>query len=254
MDVKSLKALLAGVAEGRIDVAEAVRALRDLPYENLGYARLDHHRALRTGFPEVIFCQGKTPSQVAQIFARLAAKSPVVLATRAGEQVFACVKRAVAGAKYHPAARCITLQKEPAETPAGPPVAVLSAGTADQPVAEESRIALSLMGHPVRALYDVGVSGIHRLFDHLETINECAVVIVVAGMEGALPSVVAGLTPRPVIAVPTSVGYGSSFNGLAALLAMLNSCAPGIGVVNIDNGYGAAALADAIVRTGRERE
>ncbi|MFZ5899128.1 MAG: nickel pincer cofactor biosynthesis protein LarB [Bacillota bacterium] len=254
MDVESLKALLAGVAERKIAIEKALQVLRDLPYENLGYARPDHHRALRTGFPEVIFCQGKTPPQVAQIFARLAAKSSVVLATRAGKQVFACVRRAVPGVKYHPAARCITLQKkEPAETPAGPSVAILSAGTADQPVAEEARVALSLMGHPVRILYDVGVAGIHRLFDHLETINECSVIIVVAGMEGALPSVVAGLTPRPVIAVPTSVGYGSSFNGLAALLAMLNSCAPGVGVVNIDNGYGAAALADAIVRTGRDQ-
>lgn len=248
MNKKKLVALLQDVASGRVAVEAAVEALRHLPYEELGFARPDHHRTLRQGFPEVIFCRGKTPEQVAGIFASLMQAGGPVLATRAGAAVFQAVQRAAPGARYHPQARCITLDTP--EGGVGLEMLVLTAGTADFPVAEEAVVCARAMGHAVTAVYDVGVAGIHRLLDHMALLEQSRVVVVVAGMEGALPSVVAGLTSRPVIAVPTSIGYGASFNGLAALLAMLNSCAPGIGVVNIDNGYGAAALASAIIRSG----
>ncbi|MEW6458779.1 MAG: nickel pincer cofactor biosynthesis protein LarB [Bacillota bacterium] len=248
MNKKKLAALLHDVASGRVAVEAAVEALRRLPYEELGFARPDHHRTLRQGFPEVIFCQGKTPEQVARIFASLAQAGGPVLATRAGVAAFQAVQRTAPGARYHPEARCITLGTP--EGGVGLEMLVLSAGTADLPVAEEVVVCARAMGHTVTTVHDVGVAGLHRLLDHMGLLEQCRVAVVVAGMEGALPSVVAGLTSRPVIAVPTSVGYGASFNGLAALLAMLNSCAPGIGVVNIDNGYGAAALASAIIRSG----
>ncbi|MDI6710828.1 MAG: nickel pincer cofactor biosynthesis protein LarB [Bacillota bacterium] len=253
MNHRQLREILEQVAAGALPVEEAGRRLEDLPYEDLGFARLDHHRELRQGFPEVVFCGGKTPAQVALIFERLARRSDVVLATRATPEAFAAVRRVVPAARYEPAARCI-VRGGSSPRPASRPALLVSAGTADLPVAEEARVCLEALGHPVTTLYDVGVSGLHRLLGHLELIRTSPVIIVVAGLEGALPSVVAGLTARPVIAVPTSVGYGASLGGLDALLAMLNGCAPGVAVVNIDNGYGAAALASAILRTTEDAD
>ncbi|MBE0466700.1 MAG: nickel pincer cofactor biosynthesis protein LarB [Candidatus Desulforudis sp.] len=250
MNKHKLLALLREVAAGRMDVDRAAEALRHLPYEEVGIARLDHHRALRKGFPEVIFCEGKTPSQAAQIFFSLMQAGEPVLATRADHDIYRAVRRVVPRARYHARARCITLGR--LATAGGGPVLILSAGTADLPVAEEAEISTRIMGHGVTSVHDVGVAGLHRLLAHHKLLETCRVVIAVAGMEGALPSVVAGLTPCLVIAVPTSVGYGAGYRGLAALLTMLNSCAPVIGVVNIDNGYGAAALAAAIIRSGEE--
>lgn len=221
---------------------EAVSMLRRLPFEDLGFAKVDHHRAVRCGFPEVIFCQGKTPDQVADIFHRCALMGSNVLATRANPDVHEAVRRRHPQARYHDSARLITLrQKEKIETPGT--IAVVSAGTSDQPVAEEARITAEMMDQTTQAIYDVGVSGIHRLLAFAADIQRASVIIVAAGMEGALPSVVGGLVDCPVIAVPTSIGYGASFGGIAALLAMLNSCASGVTVVNIDNGFGAGFAA-----------
>jgi len=255
--------ILKQLADGETTVEEAAEKLISLPYEDIGYARLDHHREMRTGFPEVIFCQGKTPEQVAEIFCRLSQKTRPVLGTRASEEAYRTVKERCPDAVYKKVAKCIVLpeiktEKSISETTNGAAapkishdpsgmVLVISAGTADMPVAEEAAVCAETMGLNVKRLYDVGVAGIHRLFDSMEAIKEAKVIIVVAGMEGALASVVGGLTRRPVIAVPTSFGYGASFGGLAALLSMLNSCASGVGVVNIDNGFGAAALARAII-------
>jgi NCAIR mutase (PurE)-related protein len=245
-----LRILLESLLSGKVTVEEALEQLAQLPYENLGYARLDHHRELRTGFPEVVFCQGKTVEQVAEIFVRLAAKSKTVLGTRASLDAFNAVKERCPDAVYHQLARCIVISSEDDCEEKGD-VLVVSAGTADMPVAEEAAVSAETMGLKVSRLYDVGVAGIHRLLEHSSLLRQASVVIVVAGMEGALASVVGGLTKRPIIAVPTSVGYGANFGGLSALLAMLNSCASGVGVVNIDNGFGAASLAYAIVDTGR---
>ncbi len=246
MGKKELQILLESLLSGKITVEQALEQLAQLPYENLGYARLDHHRELRTGFPEVVFCQGKTVEQVAEIFARLAARSKVVLGTRAGSEAFKAVKEKCPEAVYHQIARCIVVSSSIDCEKKGN-ILVVSAGTADMPVAEEAAVSAEAMGLGVSRLYDVGVAGIHRLLEHCALLHQATVVIVVAGMEGALASVVGGLTRRPIIAVPTSVGYGANFGGLSALLAMLNSCASGVGVVNIDNGYGAASLAYAIV-------
>lgn len=252
MDKDKLRKLLRDVAGGRMNPDKALESLYGFPYENIGCARLDHHRHLRQGFPEVIFGQGKTPAQIARIFFHLARQSTPVLATRATPEDFRAVRRVLPKAVYHAAARCIVLGEPKPVQNSGPGVTVFSAGTADLPVAEEAAVCARVMGHQVDLVPDVGVSGIHRLLDQGELLRQSQVIIAVAGMEGALPSVVAGLTARPVIAVPTSIGYGASLSGIAALLAMLNSCAPGVAVVNIDNGYGAAAMADAIIRTGRE--
>jgi len=242
--------LLESLLSGKTTVEQALGLLAQLPYEDLGYARLDHHRELRTGFPEVVFCEGKSEEQAAEIFVRLAAKSKTVLGTRADPQIFHTVRARCSDAVYHPLARCIVVSSADERETKGD-VLVVSAGTADLPVAEEAAVSAEAMGLQVSRLYDVGVAGIHRLLDQFGSLRQAAVVIVVAGMEGALASVVGGLTDRPVIGVPTSVGYGANFGGLSALLTMLNSCAPGVGVVNIDNGFGAAALAYAIVDTGR---
>ncbi|MGI6406471.1 MAG: nickel pincer cofactor biosynthesis protein LarB [Syntrophaceticus sp.] len=250
MGKNELRILLESLLSGKVTVEEALEQLAQLPYENLGYARLDHHRELRTGFPEVVFCQGKTVEQVAEIFVRLAAKSKTVLGTRASLDAFNAVKERCPDAVYHQLARCIVIPSEEECEEKGD-VLVASAGTADMPVAEEAAVSAETMGLKVSRLYDVGVAGIHRLLEHSSLLQQASVVIVVAGMEGALASVVGGLTKRPIIAVPTSVGYGANFGGLSALLAMLNSCASGVGVVNIDNGFGAASLAYAIVDTGR---
>jgi len=242
MDQRGLRALLEQVANGRQSVDEAISALRTLPYEDLGFATLDHHRALRWGFPEVIFCAGKTPDQVAGIAARLAEHSPRLLGTRTTAEQYAAARALVPDLQYHALARCLWLDREP-QRPRHEGVVVVAAGTSDLPVLEEVVLTLDLMGHCARRIQDVGVAGLHRLLPHIATFQAAHVVVVVAGMEGALASVVGGLTDAPVIAVPTSVGYGASFGGLAALLAMLNSCASGVAVVNIDNGYGAGHMA-----------
>jgi len=227
-------------------VDEALSRLRRLPYEDLGFALVDHHRALRKGFPEVVLGEGKTAEQVAAIAERLAAHADRLLITRVDADYYRAVKERVPDALYHPAARAVTVDRS--GEPRRPGVAVLCAGTADLPVAEEAAVTAELMGSAVDRLYDVGVAGIHRLLDKIEAIRAAKALAVVAGMEGALPSVVAGLVAAPVIAVPTSVGYGASFRGLAPLLAMLNSCAPGVAVVNIDNGFGAGYLVAVINR------
>ncbi|MDW8317339.1 MAG: nickel pincer cofactor biosynthesis protein LarB [Anaerolineae bacterium] len=242
MDETRVRDLLAAVADGRTPVEEALQALRRLPYEDLGFALLDTHRSLRAGFPEVIFCAGKTEEQVAAIAARLAEHSPRLLGTRATPAQYEAARRLVPDLRYHETARALWLDREP-ERPRQPGVVIAAAGTADLPVAEEAALTLDLMGHAAERVYDVGVAGLHRLRPHLATLQAAHVLVVVAGMEGALPSVIGGLVAAPVIAVPTSVGYGASFGGLAALLAMLNSCAPGVAVVNIDNGFGAGVLA-----------
>ncbi len=253
MDQTKLRALLQAVAQGEQDVDGALNVLRALPFEELDFATLDHHRALRWGFPEVVFGQGKTPAQVAGILARLAERSPRVLATRATVAHFEAAQKVVPELQYAELARCIWLDREPERVrQAG--VVLAAAGTSDLPVLEEAALTLDLMGHQPRRVVDVGVAGIHRLFPHVPTLQQANVVVVFAGMEGALASVVGGLTDAPVIAVPTSVGYGASFGGLAALLAMLNSCASGVAVMNIDNGYGAghmAALINSRIVAGR---
>lgn len=252
MDIQKLRGILQSVQQGDLPVDQALNALQSLPYEDLGYAHLDHHRALRQGVPEVVFSQGKTPEQVAQIMQRLAQHNALVMATRAGKLTYEAVKESIPEARYHQMARIVTVGQEPV-----PPereegyVLIVSAGTADMPVAEEAAVTTELLGSRVERLYDVGVAGIHRLLGHFSLIREARVIVVVAGMEGALASVVGGLASCPTIAVPTSVGYGASFGGLAALLAMLNSCAAGIAVVNIDNGFGAGYLANLINRQSR---
>jgi hypothetical protein len=247
MDPEQLRALLAEVAGGEKTIEDAMSVLRNLPYEDLGYARLDHHRALRTGVPEVIFGQGKTPAQVAAIMERFVARSGRALATRVSPEAIALVKEKFPEAKVHEAARILTVGNFP-QPVGGPFVAVASAGTADMPVAEEAAVTLESMGTRVERLYDVGVAGLHRVLDRLDILRQAEAIIAVAGMEGALPTVVGGLVACPVIAVPTSIGYGASFGGISALLTMLNSCVPGIAVVNIDNGFGAGVLAHMIAK------
>ena len=247
-DEKSIRDLLARVAQGQQSVDEAVAALRHLPFEDLGFAKIDHHRELRRGFPEVVYCAGKTPEQVAQIMAKMSQRAPRVLGTRASAEHYEAARAVVNDLRYDSLGRALWLDREPDRARADG-VVLVAAGTSDLPVAEEAYIALDLMGHRAERIYDVGVAGLHRLLGHMPPLRKAKVVVVVAGMDGALPSVVGGLVAAPVIAVPTSVGYGASFGGLAALLTMLNSCAPGLAVVNIDNGYGAAHLAATISRT-----
>lgn len=247
MDKDFLENLLLKVKQGTLNITEAVDCLRSLPFEDLGFAKIDHHRSLRTGFPEVVFCQGKQPVQVAEIVERLLARNNNILATRAGANTYEAVLKKCPDAKYNDLARCITVARKSAQKFQSP-VLVISAGTADLPVAEEAAVTAEIMGNTVKRLYDVGVAGIHRLFYHKTLLDEAAVIIVVAGMEGALASVVGGLVDIPVVAVPTSIGYGTGTGGIAALLAMLNSCASGLAVVNIDNGFGAAAMAASIIR------
>jgi NCAIR mutase (PurE)-related protein len=245
MDPAAIELLLNEVREGKTDVPAALQKLRHLPFEDLGFAKLDHHRALRTGMPEVIFAAGKTSMQVAAIFERMAKAGGNVLATRASAEAFEAVKAIEPRAVYHQSARAITLkQAEP--VPGKGTVAVVCAGTSDLPVAEEAAITAELMGNTVDLIADVGVAGIHRLLAQQNSLKSARVLIVCAGMEGALPTVVGGLVNAPVLAVPTSVGYGASFGGVAALLGMLNTCAPNVCVVNIDNGFGAACIASLI--------
>jgi pyridinium-3,5-biscarboxylic acid mononucleotide synthase len=243
--------LLLHVKDGSLAIGEALEKLRTLPYEDLGFARLDHHRALRLGFPEVVFAQGKTTQQVASLMERLAENNDRVLATRASPEAYQMVKERVPDAVYYEMGRLIVINRS-ADQENRPGIVLASAGTADMPVAEEAAVTAELLGNRVERLYDVGVAGLHRLLDRVETLRRAHVIVVVAGMEGALASVVAGLVAVPIIAVPTSVGYGASFGGLAPLLTMLNSCAPGVAVVNIDNGFGAGHLASLINRTYKD--
>jgi pyridinium-3,5-biscarboxylic acid mononucleotide synthase len=247
VNAESIRKLFEQVRNGKLMPDDAVARLRHMPFEDLDFAKVDHHRALRNGMPEVILGEGKTPAQVAGIFARLAKHGGNILATRASEKQFAAVRKKVRAAEYRDLARAIVLQRDSKKYGKGI-IAVVSAGTSDIPVAEEAVVTAEVMGNEVEHFYDVGVAGIHRLLANREALTRARVVIVCAGMEGALPSVVGGLVGVPVIAVPTSVGYGASFKGMAALLGMLNSCASNVSVVNIDNGFGAGYVASLINR------
>jgi NCAIR mutase (PurE)-related protein len=244
---EALRKLFQQVRKRQLSPDEAVQKLRHLPFEDLGFAKVDHHRALRQGMPEVIFSQGKTPRQVADIFGRLAEHGGNVLATRASEAQYEAVAVRVEKAEYRSLGRAIILKKDRKRYGKGV-IAVVSAGTSDIPVAEEAVVTAEMMGNEVQHIYDVGVAGIHRLLAHRAALSNARVIVVCAGMEGALPSVVGGLVGVPVIAVPTSVGYGAAFEGLAALLGMMNSCASNVSVVNIDNGFGAGYVASLINR------
>jgi NCAIR mutase (PurE)-related protein len=244
---ESIRKLFEQVRAGKLSPEYALGRLRHLPFEDLGFAKVDHHRTLRAGMPEVIFGQGKTSAQVASIFKRLARHGQNVLATRTTREQFRAVKKVVRGVKFEESARAIVLRRDRTVHGKGL-ITVISAGTSDIPVAEEAVVTAELMGNRVERIYDVGVAGIHRLLAHREAIGRSRVVIVCAGMEGALPSVVGGLVGVPVIAVPTSVGYGAAFEGMAALLGMMNSCASNVAVVNIDNGFGAGYIASLINR------
>jgi NCAIR mutase (PurE)-related protein len=246
VDRDALRRLLDEVQRGGLGVDAALARLAGLPFEDLGFARVDHHRALRAGGPEAVFCPGKTAEQVIAIVRRLAAHHANVLATRCEASMAAAVEAAGVPCVYHPLARLLVVRPESVEGVGL--IVVAAAGTADMPVAEEAALVAEALGNRVERLTDCGVAGLHRLLIHRELLSEANAIVAVAGMEGALPSVIGGLVDRPVIAVPTSVGYGTSLNGLAALLAMLNSCAPGVSVVNIDNGYGAAHQASQINR------
>ena len=247
MDPSALRKLLEQVREGSISPDDAVARMRHMPFEDLGFAKVDHHRRLRSGMPEVIFSRGKTPQQVSQIFKKLATHGGNVLATKADAQHFAAVRKAIRKAEYRELGQAIVLRQDKTVYGKGT-ILVVSAGTSDIPVAEEALVTAEIMGNEVAHLYDVGVAGIHRLLANRNLIDDARVVIVCAGMEGALPSVVGGLVRVPVIAVPTSIGYGAAFDGLAALLGMLNSCASNVSVVNIDNGFGAGYVASMINR------
>lgn len=247
MNSNELKKLLEDVKNGSVEIDQAYKKIKDLPYEDLGFAKVDHHRSIRNGYPEVIYCEGKTTKQIAEIVRRLMEKNNNILATRASREVYDAISEVTCDAEYHSDARVVVIKRRKIEV-TDKIIAVITAGTSDIPVAEEAAITAEVLGNRVSRIYDVGVAGIHRLFSKMDAISEANVVIVVAGMEGALASVVGGLVDKPVIAVPTSVGYGANFGGLAALLTMLNSCASGIGVVNIDNGFGAGYLASNITR------
>lgn len=247
MEKNRIEETLRGVHEGRIEVSEALDLLRNLPFEDVGFARIDHHRALRTGFPEVVFGGGKTIEQTTAIFDKLAERGDRVLATRVSPECAEAIRAIHPDAVHHGISHCVSLDRRPDEPRTGN-VLVVCAGTSDLPVAEEAAVTAQLMGAVVHRINDAGVAGIHRLLAEGRMLSEARVIVVVAGMEGALPSVVGGLVSVPVIAVPTSVGYGASFGGLAALLGMLNTCASGVSVVNIDNGFGAGYQAALINR------
>ena len=243
--------MLRDVKDGNITPEEAIERMKIEPYKDLGFARLDNHRSLRKGFPEVVFCEGKTRDQVKQIFETLGGNSACVIGTRADRELYEYVKDLRDDIIYHESSRIIFIGKKK-DPDIDKKVLVITAGTADIPVAEEAALTAEALGNPVTKIFDVGIAGVHRLFDNIETIMKANVIVVAAGMDGALPGLVAGLVDRPVIAVPTSVGYGVSFGGVSALLTMLNSCATGVAVVNIDNGFGAGYLAHVINHTGAE--
>lgn len=253
MDKEYLIRILESVASGATSPETAADTLKNLPFEDLGFANIDHHRKLRTGYPEAVFCQGKKPQQIAQIMQGLADKNANVIGTRATVADFEAVKEVLPEVEYYEDARMIALLRDKLPHTEGT-IAVVTAGTADIPIAEEAAVTAEALGNRVDRIYDVGVAGIHRLFAKLDRIRQARVVIVIAGMEGALASVVGGLVESPVIAVPTSIGYGANLGGMSALLSMLNSCANGVGIVNIDNGFGAAYLASNINRIGEIRE
>jgi NCAIR mutase (PurE)-related protein len=252
MTVKELEKLLKGIRNGSISIEEALEKLKTFPYTDLGYASIDHHREVRTGYPEIVYCSGKQVDQVTGIFRVMAEKENNIIGTRASEEMFLSVKSILPEAVYFREARIISVQKKKPES-SDSSIAVITAGTSDIPVAEEASVTAELLGNKIIRIYDVGVAGIHRLVDKLPQIRKCAVIIVIAGMEGALASVVGGLVDKPVIAVPTSVGYGASFEGISALLAMLTSCSAGVTVVNIDNGFGAGFSASMINRMSHAR-
>ena len=253
MTERTLRRLLAQVRAGAIPLPDAVQRLRGLAFEDLSFAKVDHHRKLRTGFPEVVYCEGKTSDHIIKILRQISRRHRLALATRASPEVYAAIARAFPQARYEEQARIVLLGRLPRPARSARPVLVLSAGTADIPVAEEAAVTAEAMGRRVERIYDVGVAGLHRLLEHRRSLLGAGAIIVVAGMEGALPSVVGGLVQAPVIAVPTSIGYGASFQGLAALLTMLNTCAAGVAVVNIDNGFGAGYFAALITGRGRAR-
>jgi NCAIR mutase (PurE)-related protein len=249
MNAKDVEKLLKDVKTGNTSIEDALEVLKNFPYTDLGFARIDHHREMRTGYPEIIYCAGKTVEQVKEIFRVMSEKENNVIGTRASLEMYEAVKSATPDAVFYPVARIISLQKKKPEAPKSK-IAVITAGTSDMPVAEEAAITAELLGNNVLRIYDAGVAGIHRLVDKLPEIRSCRVVVVIAGMEGALASVVGGLVDKPVIAVPTSVGYGANFGGVSALLAMLTSCSTGVTVVNIDNGFGAGFSASMINKMG----
>lgn len=248
MDQDRLKKLLSDLHIGKVGVRTVMERLRTLPYEDLGFASVDHHRSVRQGFPEVIFCEGKTRTQVVAIARGLIKKGGPLLATRVEADVARALTRLDRRAVYHPVARAVVIRKQSVRLQGD--ILIVTAGTADIPVAEEARVTAEVMGSRVESIFDVGVAGLHRVLDRHDRLRRARVVVVVAGMDGVLPSVIGGLVGRPVVAVPTSRGYGASFGGLAALLTMLNSCASGVGVMNIDNGYGAGCLAHRINMIG----
>jgi pyridinium-3,5-biscarboxylic acid mononucleotide synthase len=245
MNVKEVEKLLNEVRNGITPVDKALEVLKNFPYTDLGFARIDHHREMRTGYPEIIYCAGKSVEQVKEIVRVMSERENNVIGTRANQEMYDAVKSIIPEAVYYPMARIISVQKKKPETPESS-IAIITAGTSDMPVAEEAAITAELLGNKVVRIYDAGVAGIHRLVDKLPEIRSCRVVVVIAGMEGALASVVGGLVDKPVIAVPTSVGYGANFGGISALLAMLTSCSTGVTVVNIDNGFGAGFSASMI--------
>lgn len=253
MEIESIRNLLEEVKSGRTGINKAISTLRDLPFEDLGFAKVDHHRSLRNGFPEVVFGMGKTPGQIASIVESLIRTDSNIMVTRADRHAFDEIKKITHDAVYHETARIIVIKKRDLK-PSDTGIAVVTAGTSDIPVAEEAAVTAETMGNKADRIYDVGVAGIHRLFANIGKLSDAGVIVVVAGMEGALASVVGGLVDRPVIGVPTSVGYGASFGGLSALLTMINSCASGVSVVNIDNGFGAGYLASMINRPVRSRD
>lgn len=246
MKKKEIEGILKEVQEGNLEVDAALDNLKDLPFEDLGYAKVDHHRELRNGYPEVIYCEDKTRDEVKGIVEKMMDRNHNILATRANEEIYEALQELTDDLEYHERARIVVVKKEEVELSSSK-ILVMTGGTSDLAVAEEAAITAEVMGNSVERAYDVGVAGLHRLLAQKDKMAEANVIITVAGMEGALASVVSGLVDKPIIAVPTSVGYGANFDGLAALLAMLNSCASGLGVVNIDNGFGAAYLADSIV-------
>lgn len=249
MDKERLKLLLEKVAQGKMKPEQAMKKLRNLPFEDLGFAQIDHHRELRQGVPEVIFCENKTPEQVLKIVKSMFLQGSSVLATRASREIYQKIKKLDKRASYNRDARTVILNKKPKKKTKGK-ILVATGGTSDIPVAEEASVTADLLGSRVEKLYDVGVAGIHRLFENRERLFDARVIIVVAGMDGALAGVIGGLVDKPLIAVPTSVGYGANFEGLSPLLNMLNSCAAGVAVVNIDNGFGAGYLAHIINKLG----
>jgi NCAIR mutase (PurE)-related protein len=248
MDTERLVVLLEGVRKGHVTIDSALRRLRHLPYEDLGFAKLDHHRALRQGCPEVVMGESKTAANISAITKTMRKRGVNVLITRLSPEKMSSLRKQNKGLRYHREARAATWIGKPISQKGRGPILIICAGTSDIPVAEEAALTGEMMGNQVERLFDVGVAGIHRLLDNREKLSEASVLVVVAGMEGALPSVVAGIVDKPVIAVPTSVGYGASFQGVSALLGMLNSCAAGVTVVNIDNGFGAGFAASLINR------